>query len=173
MVLVVCAGNVCRSPLAERLLSRELGDGFEVASAGTIAPAGAPMSTHAAEQLSRLGGDPSGHAATRLTPSAAGAADLVLTMTRDLRTEVLQRSPAGLHRTFTWLEFAALSEVVPVGATVKERVRSISAARASVGRTDLDVPDPIGQSAQVYAAVTELIVAGLPGIADQIRRIAD
>lgn len=184
-VLVVCAGNVCRSPLAERLLAAELGDGFVVASAGTVAPVGAPMSPHSAEQLSRLGGDPTGHRATRLTTSMAAGADLVLTMTEDLRTEVVQRSPAGLHRTFTWLEFAALAtlpdltppdltlpDLMPSGATTKQRVRSISAARARVGRSNLDVPDPIGKSVRVYAEVTDLITAGLPAVAAQIRRIA-
>lgn len=172
LVLVVCAGNVCRSPLAERLLGSELGGGFVVSSAGTVAPVGAPMSSQMADQLSRLGGDPIGHAATRFASSMAAGADLVLTMTVDLRTTVLERCPAGLHRTFTWREFAELADVVPSGATTKERVRSISAARASVRHCDLDVPDPIGQSAQIYAEVTELITADLPGIAAQIRRLA-
>lgn len=168
----MCAGNVCRSPLAERLLAMSLGDAAEVISAGTIAPVGEPMSPESAANLTRLGGDPAGHWATRLTETMASSADLILAMTKDLRTAVLTLAPAGLHRTFTWLEFAALADTEPTGATIKERVRSISARRASVGQQDLDVPDPIGRSAQVYAEVTDLIVSGLEPIAGQVRRIS-
>ena len=53
-VLVVCVGNVCRSPLGERLLAARLGDGFEVTSAGVGALVGEPMDPEAAAHLERL-----------------------------------------------------------------------------------------------------------------------
>ena len=95
-ILVVCLGNVCRSPLAEQVLRMRfaelLGDGspaVRVSSAGARALVGRPMDEHAAAELRRLGGDPEGFAATQLTAAAAGAADLVLTATRELRSRVL------------------------------------------------------------------------------------
>ncbi|MDX6313919.1 MAG: low molecular weight protein-tyrosine phosphatase, partial [Streptomyces sp.] len=57
-ILHVCTGNVCRSPMAERLtrheLTRRLGDGAAgilVESAGTWGHEGAPMEAHAAAVL--------------------------------------------------------------------------------------------------------------------------
>src|SRR5688500_16845956 len=55
-VLVVCEGNLCRSPLAERLLTSRLAGGeVRVASAGVHAVVGAPMDASAAAELTRLG----------------------------------------------------------------------------------------------------------------------
>jgi protein-tyrosine phosphatase len=51
-LLVLCAGNLCRSPLAEALLRARLaraGKGIEVASAGLIAAVGEP-----ADEMTRL-----------------------------------------------------------------------------------------------------------------------
>ena len=113
-VLVVCEGNLCRSPLAERLLtSRLAGAEVRVASAGVHAVVGAPMDALAAAELTRLGGDPSEFEARQLTASMATEADLVLTATRDIRSQVVATAPAALKRTFTLLELAALLEAPP------------------------------------------------------------
>lgn len=80
-VLVVCTGNLHRSPLAERLLAFRLapaGGRFHVSSAGTIAENGAPMDPAAASLLTELGGDPAGAAARRLTAPLVSDAELVL-----------------------------------------------------------------------------------------------
>ena len=113
-VLVVCEGNLCRSPLAERLLtSRLAGAEVRVASAGVHAVVGAPMDASAAAELTRLGGDPSEFEARQLTASMATEADLVLTATRAIRGQVVATAPAALKRTFTLLELAALLEAPP------------------------------------------------------------
>ncbi|GMA87571.1 hypothetical protein GCM10025868_28210 [Angustibacter aerolatus] len=53
-VLVVCTGNVCRSPLVERLLRQRLGtDAVDVSSAGTQALVGEPMTDPAAAEPGR------------------------------------------------------------------------------------------------------------------------
>lgn len=55
-VLVVCTGNICRSPLAEALLrTRFAGSGLRVHSAGTHALPGVPM-TDPAQQVARARG---------------------------------------------------------------------------------------------------------------------
>ena len=57
-VVFVCTGNICRSPLAERLAAH-LDPHTSFASAGTHAMVGSDMDAGMAAELSRLGGDPS------------------------------------------------------------------------------------------------------------------
>ena len=161
-VLVVCEGNLCRSPLAERLLtSRLAGSEVRVASAGVHAVVGAPMDALAAAELTRLGGDPSEFEARQLTASMATEADLVLTATRAIRGQVVATAPSALKRTFTLLELAALLEARPWGGPEGDVAGTLARAadwRASVSGLGnaLDVPDPIGRSAQVHRAAADL-----------------
>jgi protein-tyrosine phosphatase len=159
-VLVVCEGNLCRSPLAERLLtSRLAGSEVLVASAGVHAVVGAPMDASAAAELARLGGDPTEFEARQLTTPLANAADLVLTATRAIRGQVVATAPAALKRTFTLLELAALLEAHPWGegdaADVVARAADWRASVSGLG-SDLDVPDPIGRSPQVHRTAADL-----------------
>jgi low molecular weight protein-tyrosine phosphatase len=161
-VLVVCEGNLCRSPLAERLLtSRLAGSEVRVASAGVHAVVGAPMDASAAAELARLGGDPTEFEARQLTTPMANAADLVLTATRAIRGHVVATAPAALKRTFTLLELAALLEAHPWGDAEGDAAEVLARAadwRASVSGlgSDLDVPDPIGRSPQVHRTAADL-----------------
>lgn len=77
----VCSGNICRSPIAERLfLARMDPDGPATASsAGTAGVTGAPMDARAARVLRDLGGDGEGHVARRLEPAMIAESDLILT----------------------------------------------------------------------------------------------
>ena len=112
-ILAVCIGNVCRSPLVERLLARDLADAplkFEVSSAGIHALAGEPMEPHAADQLRALGGDPEGFVARQLEAWMVKDAALVLVATEHVRQRVLEEAPTGLRRTFTVRELAYLLE---------------------------------------------------------------
>ena len=168
-ILVVCVGNICRSPLAERLLSARLGDDAVVTSAGLRATGGQPMEPHAAAELTRLGGDPAGFASQVATPHVIESADLVLTMTKDLRTDVLQRAPRMMRRTFTLGEFAAICEAVPDLASAPDLVAAAARSR-SYGAGAVDVPDPIGQSDAVHAEVAGLISSLLGAPARVLRR---
>ena len=77
-VLMVCTGNICRSPMAEALW-RAAGAG-EVASAGISALVGEPADAHAQAILAARGLDLSGHRAQQLTPELLAQAELVLVM---------------------------------------------------------------------------------------------
>ncbi|MEI2828096.1 MAG: hypothetical protein V9F04_18075 [Dermatophilaceae bacterium] len=96
-VLVVCTGNICRSPAGERLLRHLLprDRGIEVTSAGTYAVVGHPIEPSMARLLTADGVDVSGFAARRLTETLVAATDLVLTMETGHRTAVVHAPPAG------------------------------------------------------------------------------
>src|SRR5216117_3282459 len=91
-ILFVCTGNICRSPLAAALLQRALAqrgiDGLEVASAGTGAWDGAPVSEGAYLVGLERGLDLSAHRARLLTRELVEDADLILTMARHHRARV-------------------------------------------------------------------------------------
>ena len=121
--LFVCAGNTCRSLMAQLLLdklSKERGLGWVIESAGTAAQPWlqVPLAVRAALKLEGIEGF--FHAARRLTLELVAAADLVLVMEQRHREEVLALGP----------EFAY-------------KVRTLK---------DTDVADPIGKSDSVYAA---------------------
>ncbi|GGH90780.1 low molecular weight phosphatase family protein [Arthrobacter liuii] len=115
-ILTVCTGNICRSPVAERLLQAGLDQavpgGFLVASAGTRALVGEPMQRASADIVRTFGGNPEGFAARQLTPRILRGVDLVLTMTSGHRGEVLQLDASLLKRTFTIREFARMLDVL-------------------------------------------------------------
>ena len=83
-LVIVCAGNICRSPMAEALLKQCLKDHpaleqIEVSSAGTIACEGdLPCADSVGEMHKRFGIDINGHRARPVTKQMK--ADLVLTM---------------------------------------------------------------------------------------------
>ncbi len=171
-VLVVCVGNICRSPLAEQLLRLRLGEGapsrFTVCSAGLRAVVGAPMDPAAARQLVMHHGDPAGLIGVQLAERHVAAADLVLTMTRGQRDEVVHRYPRALPRTFTLAEFATLSgttDVTSVQAMVEHAKRARSTVRLSAAD---DVADPIGAPDVVHAAVSSQIAGLVAKIAEAL-----
>jgi protein-tyrosine phosphatase len=174
-ILVVCLGNVCRSPLAEHLLrlrfEQMLGEGasaVQVSSAGVRALVGDPMNASSAEELRRLGGDPDGFVSTQVTAARATGADLVLTATRDLRSRVLEEAPRALKRTFTIREFAALATGDPERRRVSgpvDLVAQAASGRGSAQILEYDVPDPIGRSAEVHRQVAEMLDADCEAIA--------
>lgn len=110
-VIFVCTGNICRSPLAEALLVRELAergaDGFEVSSAGTGAWNGTPASEGAYLVGLEHGLDLSRHRARPLTRDVVREADVVLTMSRHHRIRAQELGGEG--RTYVLGEYVGLS----------------------------------------------------------------
>lgn len=82
-VLFVCAGNTCRSPLAEALARREYGEGaVAFASAGLQAVPGLPASEGTLVLAAEHGIDLSGHRSQPLTAPLLAGVDWVIVMTR-------------------------------------------------------------------------------------------
>jgi protein-tyrosine phosphatase len=173
-ILIVCVGNVCRSPLGERLLRLALADEVaaglvEVTSAGTGALEGRAMEPDAAAELVRLGGSAEGFVARAVTDEMLRTSDLVLTATTEVRKQVVGITPAVLHRTFTLKELALVVEEeaqhVQVLPDVRRAMRALSARRGAVSRNDLDVPDPMGRNAARHREAADQIAAAVDVLA--------
>lgn len=91
-ILVVCVGNICRSPTGECLLQQLLPEKY-ISSAGVGALVGRPMDELAAEIAVQHGLDPNGHVARQLTPEICKHADIILAMSKRNIEEVCQISP--------------------------------------------------------------------------------
>jgi protein-tyrosine-phosphatase/tRNA A37 threonylcarbamoyladenosine synthetase subunit TsaC/SUA5/YrdC len=139
MILFVCSGNTCRSPmaaaLAAKLLAERLGiptrdlaaHHIVVQSAGVYASRGLPAAREAVQALADLGaelGGGGGHLSQPATNDLLRRADVIYTMTQSHRDEILDLMPA---------------------------------ARDKTCRLDLeaDVEDPIGAGVKVYRQVAE------------------
>src|SRR5450759_5325469 len=99
-ILIVCTGNICRSPFIERLLQHRLDErrsgpdqAILVRSAGTSALTGWEMNDRAARQLVAYGGDPARFKARDLTPELISWSHLVLTAKRAHRGQVSAMYP--------------------------------------------------------------------------------
>ena len=166
-ILVVCTGNVCRSPLAERVLQDGLDElapmQFAVSSAGTQGLPDDTVTPEIAQIAGRYGLTFDGFASRRLEPGHIRTADLVLTMERAQRGAVVQMLPAALKRTFTLREFARILPLVPPenGSSPTERWQSLAAlaqryrhAAPGDGGND-DVVDPIGGTDEVHQTMLD------------------
>jgi protein-tyrosine phosphatase len=168
-ILFVCTGNVCRSPMAERLAiaygAQRHFQHLDVSSAGTRALIGYPIEPRAARSLEKLGGDTSNFASRKLTPTIAADADLVLCMTKAHRDDVLELAPHQLHRTFTLREAARLA--------LEGKARNVAdlaefRPRFAV-RGQSDIPDPMGRDEEFFARVGVQIADLLPPVLELCR----
>jgi protein-tyrosine phosphatase len=169
-VLFVCTGNICRSPTGERLAAAYAAKhgipDFTASSAGTRAVIGHPIHPDSAIILGKLGGDASNFAARQLKSKIATAADLIITMTSAHRDIVLEAAPRQLKRTFTITEAARLASLD--GA---DTLADLAALRPHLLANETsDIPDPIGQSPEVFAVIGDQIAELLPPILEVCRR---
>jgi len=189
-ILIVCTGNICRSPFIERLLQHQLDErgagseqGVLVHSAGTGALVGSAMDAQAAAQLVAHGGDPSGFTARDLTPALIDESDLVLTATRAHRGKVALMSPKVLRRVFTFRDFADLvggfdeRRAAEASADQGGRVRQVAEqAAASRGLRppllpDLaDIIDPYRRDDEVFATMARQVVESMPSVVHALAR---
>ncbi|AEV88339.1 low molecular weight phosphotyrosine protein phosphatase [Actinoplanes sp. SE50] len=179
-VLHICMGNICRSPMAERLLDRAVRDRAETSggpllrsvSAGTGGwHEGEEMNPPAARQVRARRGSDDGFQARKLRGDFIDEADLILTATADQFDYVVALRPDAADRTFVLGEFgrllgavdaAALPPAKPEaesvhqrGAAIVEAVARLRGAEAPLLTDDLD--DPWGRGDQTFQRVADEI----------------
>ncbi|MBE7370807.1 arsenate reductase/protein-tyrosine-phosphatase family protein [Dermacoccus barathri] len=184
-ILVVCTGNVCRSPYIHLRLAAELdGLGIEVTSAGTGALAGWPVDPGSVALLDAAGIDSTAFRARQLTVDMVEDADLVLTATRAHRRAVVQEAPLGLRKTFALTDFADL--VVDVQPQEVEAARGRSGVGKLVAAAgarrhlvharpeddDADIVDPFKMGPEVFAQMEREITPSLDAVVDRLRAVS-
>ncbi|HIA18916.1 MAG TPA: hypothetical protein EYN70_05760 [Planctomycetaceae bacterium] len=137
VVVIVCTGNTCRSPMAAALFRQQIAQahncepeeleekGILVLSAGLAAGAGFPASQEAVDTVSQHGIDLSGHESQPITGRLVTVADLILTMTRSHRQAIVAQWPQAADRTHL------------------------------LCRDNCDISDPIGAAPHVYQQCAE------------------
>lgn len=182
-VLHVCMGNICRSPMAERLLVRAVAEAAPGADSGPELVhshstgtggwhAGEDMHPSAARQVRARGGDPRQFAARRLRSEHIDCADLVLPATADQQLYVTALRPDAAPRTFVLGELGRLlprvdlNALPAVGTPTPESVHArgvalvaaldaVRAGAAPLPGDDLD--DPWGRGEKTFARVADEI----------------
>ncbi|WP_445004364.1 low molecular weight protein-tyrosine-phosphatase [Halomonas mongoliensis] len=130
-ILIVCTGNICRSPVAEAMLSEAL-PGRALSSAGLGALVGHGVEPTARALAEADGLDVADHQARQLTVEMLGDADLVLVMSPGQRRAIADLAPEALGKTMLlgkWLD----------------------------GGKGVDIPDPYRKSREVFEHVHGLL----------------
>ena len=175
-ILTVCTGNICRSPLAERLLQNELDSAapgiFAVESAGTAALVGATMEPHIEGFVHALGASSKGFSARQLTREILDRQDIVLALTREHRSRIVEMRPALLKKTFTLRELARVlpnldgargvhpAERWELAIPVAMRARTLHRAAAA----DDDVVDPYRRGDSVFEEMRQQLVPAVQAL---------
>jgi protein-tyrosine phosphatase len=177
-LLIVCTGNVCRSPYIERRLAQLLGHtGIVITSAGTDALVGAPIEPSSASRLRAVSAEPDDFAARLLTPAILDEVDLVLTATREHRAAAVRLQPKALRYTFTLGDFSDLVRDVRLGfpadgeSWVSYVARQAYAARGNVpprDREDSDIVDPYRRPEYVYDQMVSQIEREIGPVIDAL-----
>ena len=105
-ILVVCTGNICRSPIGERLLRQQL-PGKQVNSAGILGLEGHPADAAAQAVARRHGVSLEGHIARKVTRSQLQQADLILVMEPEHLRFIASMAPENRGKSLLfgqWLE---------------------------------------------------------------------
>lgn len=186
VILTVCTGNICRSPMAEVLLRARLGAAdVQVHSAGTRALIDHAMDRTSQKIAVQHGASPddvAAHRARWLLEPLIDDADLVLAMSREHRTAAVELSPRHLRRAFTVREFARLSGALgddelrqaadAAGTAPRARLAAVvalvSAQRglaAPVSAAEDDVVDPYHRELDVYEESAEQLVPAVDAVA--------
>lgn len=133
-ILIVCMGNICRSPTAEYLFRQRMGSrDMAFGSAGLGALDGSPMDETALQLLGEDGIDGTMHRSRQLTPSTLREADLVLGMEKNHVAAMIQLAPEVRGKVYLldkWLDGS-------------------------------DIPDPYRQQRAAFEHVHEMITRGV------------
>ena len=142
LLVFVCTGNTCRSPMAEALARELVSDGWEVLSAGLHAQVGDPATPEAVLAASELGADISRHRVRSMTDALAFSAALLVGMTAAHAAELRLRFPFAADKVHVLGEYAS--------------------------RPVRDIPDPFGGTLADYRRCIRAIRACIPGLLSRL-----
>jgi protein-tyrosine-phosphatase len=127
LILFVCTGNLCRSPMAvgylrHRLAEKSLDTRYRVTSAGVWAVDDHPASAHAITVMAEQGIDISDHIAHTTTASDVAEADLILVMSREHEEMIRNTWPQYSWKIHRLSEMAGKRQDIrdPYGAPIEE-----------------------------------------------------
>lgn len=153
VILFVCSGNSCRSPMAEGLLKSMLPDDIKekvvVESAGTLGIEGQPATPLAIAVADELGVDLRDHVSTGLSRERLEEADLILVMAPEHRDYIRRFYPEVLDNVFLLRQFDRDPDDV----------------------ANAVIEDPIGGDLEVYRACISLIHEELQRVLPRIREM--
>ncbi|WP_372882050.1 protein tyrosine phosphatase [Psychromonas sp.] len=109
-ILVVCVGNICRSPIGELLLQKHLPH-LEVNSAGLAALVGRPADPNSIAVALKENIDLSQHVARKLTVEMIAEHDLILVMEREHINAVTNISPCAGGKTMLFAQWNGQQEI--------------------------------------------------------------
>jgi protein-tyrosine phosphatase len=175
-VLILCTANLCRSPMAQALLTDRLGALGRAATvrSGGMLGDGEPPRPEAITAMAGYGLDIASHRSRRVTAGDLERADLTLALARENLRYAVVMAPAIWPRAFT------ICELVRRGQAIGRRLPGESLAgwlaRAHAGReraallgdsADDDVADPTGGPQRGYTETAAI----LSRLADQLVRL--
>ena len=167
-ILVVCTGNLCRSPLGERFLTQQLNGmvyPVTVRSAGTHAVLDGKPPAEVLARSAAHSAQMDDHVPRQVTDELINNADLILTAERVHRSDVVSRVPSASAKAFTLKQFARLVDehesfiargelIAPnvecLGDFVAEIADFRSLASPPISATDDDIADPFLLTQKAY-----------------------
>mgnify|MGYP001324847074 CR=1 FL=1 len=152
-VSCVCTGNVCRSPMAEKLLGHALAkengpvSSLQVVSTGISAIDGNSASANSIQALKKVGLDLCNHRSRKITRDLVDASIVLFCMT-DMHRDLLNQMFGDLD--------------VPI-LLFREKLPSVRH----------QIPDPYGQSLNAYENCRDDLVEAIPSIVSYLRNLVE